>query len=317
MANGIIFVIGVIIIVVAAIMGGHKGYKSYDGYTGKSNASYRNNIIAVIIGLVVIVLSQCFVVIPTGYTGVKSTFGQISEKTLPNGFNIKIPFIQSVDQINNKQQDIIFKDSKISSETSERNTVIFSGITVTYKINPDKSAWIARNVTDWDENLVNESLIASAIKTSSKTLSPVDVTNRSKLEPIAQENIQDSLDQKYGKGVITINKVVISEASFDKEYDDKIAKKQQAQMDYEKQQIENKKNVEKAEADAKVKKTNAEAEAEATKIAAQAEAEANKKLANSITDKLINNKLAEARLKHGWVTVNGNSTVVTDNRDSE
>ena len=34
-----------------------------------------------------------------------------------------------------------------------------------------------------------------------------------------------------------------------------------------------------------------------------AEAEANKKVADSITSKLIEDKLAEARLKHGWVTV--------------
>lgn len=85
-------------------------------------------------------------------------------------------------------------------------------------------------------------------------------------------------------------------------------------MDYEKQQIENKKNIEKAEADAKVKKTQAQAEADATKIAAEAESEANKKISSSITDKLIENKLADAREKHGWVTVKGADTVVTKDK---
>ena len=45
--------------------------------------------------------------------------------------------------------------------------------------------------------------------------------------------------------------------------------------------------------------------------AAEAEAESNKKIASSITDKLIDNKLADARAKHGWVTVKGADTVVT------
>ena len=46
---------------------------------------------------------------------------------------------------------------------------------------------------------------------------------------------------------------------------------------------------------------------------AEAEAKANKLKANSITDELIRMKEAEARLKHGWVTVqSGNAAVVTE-----
>lgn len=273
---------------------------------------YSKNVIAVIFGVALFILAFSFVIIPTGYTGVRTTFGQVDNVTLQNGFNFKIPFIQKIEKVNNKQQDIVFEKNKISSETSERNTVTFKGITVTYQINPDKSAWIYANVSNYKDNLVSETLVASAIKTSSKTLSPTDVTNRSILEPKALENIQSSLNEKYGENVITINKVVINEASFDKDYDDKIAKKQQAQMEYEKQQIENKKDIEKAEADAKVKKTQAQAEADATKIKAEAEAEANKTVSSSITDKLIEDKLAEARKKHGWVTVKGADAVVTD-----
>ena len=48
---------------------------------------------------------------------------------------------------------------------------------------------------------------------------------------------------------------------------------------------------------------------------AKAEAEANKKLSSSITNELIRMKEAEARYKHGWVTVQGADAVVKD--DSE
>ena len=61
-----------------------------------------------------------------------------------------------------------------------------------------------------------------------------------------------------------------------------------------------------------MKKTQAQAEADATKITA--EAESNKKIASSITDKLIDNKIADAREKHGWVTVKGGDTVVTKDK---
>ena len=87
-----------------------------------------------------------------------------------------------------------------------------------------------------------------------------------------------------------VNKVVIDNATFDDEYNDKIAQKQQAQMAYETQQIENKTAVEKAEADATVKITQAQAEADAKLISANAEAEANKLLEESLTDNILKEK---------------------------
>lgn len=43
-------------------------------------------------------------------------------------------------------------------------------------------------------------------------------------------------------------------------------------------------------------------------LAAEAEAKANNTLSQSITPELIQLKEAEARLQHGWVTVQGGTT---------
>jgi regulator of protease activity HflC (stomatin/prohibitin superfamily) len=288
MLNFIIALIGVALIGLTVFF----GIKSYSAkIDGEKYPKYRP-IISGIFALVFIIFSLSFTIIPTGYTGVRVTFGQVDERTLPHGFNFHAPIIQSIITVNNKQQDIKF-ENPIVSETSERNEVTFQGITVTYQIGTDKSAWIYANVTNYEEGLVGESLVASAIKASSKQLDPIDCTNRSIIEPIAKENVQKSINEKYGENVVYINKVVINDAAFDKEYDDKIAKKQQAQIDYETQQIENNKNIEKAEADAKVLKKTAEAEAEAKIIAAEAEAEANKKVSESINGNILSNKYYE------------------------
>ena len=248
--------------------------------------------IVVIAVLALIVISNSFAIIPTGYTGVRVTFGQISNSVVPNGINFKIPFVQEIQKVNNKQQDITFSDT-ISAETAERNEVFFSGVTVTYQINPSKSSWIYANVSDYKNNLVSENLVASALKGSSKSLMPTDVTNRNILEPLVKDNIQKSLDEKYGSEVVKVNKVVVTNATFDDEYNNKIAQKQQAQMAYETQQIENKTAVEKAEADAKVKLRNAQAEADALKVQAEAEAEANKLLEESLTPNVLKNATIE------------------------
>ncbi len=244
-------------------------------------------VIGIVIAIAAIgVLANSIKIVPTGYTGVRTTFGQISQNVVQSGLNFKIPFVQSITLVNNKQQDVKF-DNVISSETSERNEVFFTGITVTYQINAEKSAWIHANVSNYKNNLVSESLVASALKTASKTLTPTDVTSRNILEPLVKDNIQASLNEKYGSEVVTINKVVINNATFDDEYNDKIAQKQQAQMAYETQQIENKTAVEKAEADAKVKVTQAQAEADAKRISANAEADANRVIQESLTDEIL------------------------------
>ena len=246
----------------------------------------------IVAALVLVLAGNSFKIIPTGYTGVRTTFGQISQRVVQSGLSFKIPFVQSITLVNNKQQDVTF-DNTINSETSERNEVFFSGITVTYQINASKSAWIYANVSNYKNNLISESLVASALKSSSKTLTPTDVTSRNILEPMVKESIQDSLNEKFGEEVVIINKVVINNATFDDEYNAKIAQKQQAQMAYETQQIENKTAVEKAEADAKVKVTQAQAEADAMKIEANAEAEANRVLEESLTPNIIQEMLIE------------------------
>lgn len=90
-----------------------------------------------------------------------------------------------------------------------------------------------------------------------------------------------------------------------------------AQQNAETQAIQNQTNIDKAKADAEAKVTAAQGDADAKVIAAQAEADANAKINSSITDQLIRMKEAEARLKHGWVTVQGSDTVVTKDADSD
>ena len=242
---------------------------------------------AVVVILAVIILtSQAVVVIPTGYSGVKTTFGQIDQRTVPNGINFKIPFIQRVEKVNNKQQDIEFSD-KVWSETKARTAVYFEGVTVTYRINPEKSAWVYANVASYRENLVTENLVASAIKSTSKELSDIDVTNRSIIEPQAMDKIQAALDEKYGENVVMVNKVVINNADFDESYNEAIASKQKATLEAEQQAIENQKAIDKALADAQVKKTQAEAEAEAERIRAQGQADANRTLQESLSKEVL------------------------------
>lgn len=251
----------------------------------------------VVVLLLFITVTNSFKIIPTGYTGVRTTFKQVDNVVLQNGLNFKLPFVQKIITVNNKMQDMDFA-GPIWSETSERTALYYANITVSYQINPEKSAWIYANVSGYKDNLISDSIVASAIKSSSKTLNSTEATNRSMIEPLTQEILQASLDSKYGENTVIIHKVVIGNTDFEDSYNQAIADKQKQQIAYEQQQIENKKAVEKAEADAKVAEINAnaekqkteiaaEAQANAIKIEAEAQAEANKMINDSVTANVI------------------------------
>ena len=241
--------------------------------------------------LVIVLFFSSVTFIPTGYTGVKVALGQISETPVMSGPAFKIPFIQSIKKVNNKLQDTTIKE-KIWAETKERTAVYFEGVTVSFQITPEMSAWLYANVADHD-NLINLGLVSSAVKTVAKQSPVVEVTDRAKVEPEIVTALQNSVNGKYGEGVLIITKVVVADIDYEDDYQAAVAAKQKAQLQYEKQQIENQKAVEKAEAEAKAKIKKAEGDAEAKRIAAEAEAEANKKIAQSLNDKVLSNKFYE------------------------
>ena len=150
--------------------------------------------------IIVLVLAVCsFHIIPTGYTGVKTSFGQIQETTIQSGkLNFCIPFVQSIHKVNNKQQDKHI-EAQVWGEASDKTPVYAADVIVTYQVLPEKSAWLYSNVSDI-KNLVGDELVASAIKSAMAELGPNEVTNRTKIEPLAQQKLAESLVQKYGEG---------------------------------------------------------------------------------------------------------------------
>lgn len=241
--------------------------------------------------LVIVIAVSSITFIPTGYTGVRVTFGQVNETPASAGLNFKVPFVQSIKKVNNKMQDITIAD-QIWAETTERTAVYFEGVTVTYSISGSKSAWLYANVTDYGD-LINLGLVSSAVKSVAKQSPVVEVTDRAKTEPAVMECLQNSMNDKFGEGVVTVHKVIIANIDFEQEYQAAVAAKQQAQIDYEKQQINNQKAVEKAEAEAAQEIKKAQGEAEAQKVRAEAEAAANKKISESLTDEVLAHQFYE------------------------
>ena len=303
-----------------------RSYGSYGTSDNEPNVAMQkksnNNIwiLLTIAGMLLLILGNSFEIIPTGNTGVRTTFGQIDEQTVPQGFVWKIPFVQDIHTVNNKQQDARFS-SEVWGETTNKTPVYASDIIVRYQINPASSAWIFANVSNTD-TLISQEIVASATKAAMVEMDVDDVTNRAMIEPKVKEKLIASINEAYGEDAIIILKVTINQMDFEAEYNAAIQQKSLAEQEQERQRIENQTALERAEAEKQVTITNAEAaaeakriateaDAEAVRIAADAQAEANMKIRDSLSEAVLRAMVYE--IWYGKLpTVMGSDTVITD-----
>lgn len=193
-------------------------------------------------------------------------------------------------------------------------------MTVNYNFMTDRVVELYTKFNGMDGNAIVDSMVQNSIIAYIKEVTPqfsvMDIYSDKRAE--VSKAITDYLNQKLnGEYGINISSALIIDVQLDDTLMAKVQAKEQAKQDAEKAELDKQTAIAqgeadkaKAEADAEVKRIQAEAEAEQTRIEAEAEAYANNVLNNSITENLIKMKEAEARMEHGWVTVQGASAVV-------
>ena len=124
-----------------------------------------------------------------------------------------------------------------------------------------------------------------------------------KINEELKKQLDDELNSAYGIRIVEAN---IVKTTPTKEVMKKIDAKVQAKQEKEKAELD----MATAEAQANTNKVKAEGEAAVAIEKAKGQAEANRVVSQSITKELIEMKNAEARLKHGWVEVQGADSVV-------
>lgn len=255
-------------------------------------------LIPMVIVIAAVLFVSSFSIIPSGYTGLRSTYGVVSETPLSNGYRFVRPIIDEVIIVDNRQQNMTLKD-RVWSESSEQTTVYAEGTTITYSIAPESSVWIYTHVQNYKENLITSEMVQSAIKSATRATPTVKVTSREVIEPKVQSMLQADVDARYSEGAVVIHKVVITNMDFEDSYNQAIAQRQQAIVTQEYQAIQNETAIAQTEAAAKQRQLQADAEAYAAQQAAdaeayailakaEAEAEANTKINASLTQDLIN-----------------------------
>lgn len=255
----------------------------------------------------------------TGYVGVVYSAKGVEQQTISQGWHFMSP-LKHVSEFPITQQRVVFSNAPSDYGAKEHadwhidapanGGTIAINLTVNYNFLPEHVVELYTKFGGMDGESLMESKIQNDIIAYVKEVTPqfsvmqIYSDDRAGVNTAITDYLNEKLTAEYG---INVSSGLIVDAQPDDTLMQKIRAKEQAKQDAEIAEL----NKQTALAQAETDKVKAQTEADVKMIEAQAEADANKVLSESITPELIQMKEAEARLKHGWVTVQGADTVVT------
>lgn len=293
-------------------------------YRRRSNGFVGGAIIAIILIVCFVCVGFCIVRIPVGYNGVQySINGGVQDKLLTQGWHIVSPTIK-VEEFNiSNEQLILTKDAREGSEEDDSfrvatsdNASIAISFQMSYRFIPEKLVETYKKFKGMDGNDIINNRARTVVRsktnevTAKYSLMDIYSGNRKQINDELTDYLNSELQDVFG---IEVMDASIIEAHPDKQLREAINARIEAQQAQAKAKAEQKT----IEVEAETELIQAQKDAEVIITKANAEAEANRLISDSITDELIRMKEAEARLTHGWVTVIGADSVITDARENE
>lgn len=255
----------------------------------------------------------------TGYVGVVYSAKGVEQQTISQGWHFMSP-LKHVSEFPITQQRVVFSNAPSDYGAKEHadwhidapanGGTIAINLTVNYNFLPEHVVELYTKFGGMDGESLMESKIQNDIIAYVKEVTPqfsvmqIYSDDRAGVNTAITNYLNEKLTAEYG---INVSSALIVDAQPDDTLMQKIRAKEQAKQDAEIAEL----NKQTALAQAETDKVKAQTEADVKMIEAQAEADANNVLSESITPELIQMKEAEARLKHGWITVQGADTVVT------
>lgn len=254
------------------------------------------SVIAVILAVVVIVLS-CLAVVPTGFTGILTTFGRVEDRTINSGLNFIAPW-QNVVTMDNRTQKVEIQTSAFSSDIQQ----VDLRMSVNYCIDQSTAQKLYRTigVNYYDAVMfprIQENVKAVFSQYTAENL----IAKRESLSESVKENTANDLSA-FG---ITIVSIAIEDIDFTDAFTNAVEAKQvaaqnklTAQTQQEQKTMEERAAAERAkiaaqaDADKAIIAANADLEvvkvqAEAALYAGEREAEMNQRISKSLTDELV------------------------------
>ena len=228
---------------------------------------------------------SCVQSVPTGHTGVVTTFGKVENTTLDSGVHFVMPW-QKVVKMDNRVQKQTADLSCFSSDIQEVNLTY----TINYQIKKSDAQNIYRTIgVDYYHTVIQPCITESVKVVTARYTAEQLVGKRNELASAIEEDLAGKL-LSYNIELVSTS---IENMDFTDAFTDAVEAKQVAQQNKLRAETEAEQKVIEAKAAAEVRKVNADAAAYEVRAKAEAEAEANRMISESLTQSLISYTYAQ------------------------
>ena len=241
--------------------------------------------VLVVLLLIAVVAMSCVTTVPTGHTGVVTTFGSVEDYTFDAGVHMKLPW-QKVVMMDNRIQKQTVNLSCFSSDIQEVSMVF----TVNYQINKANAQVIYSTIgISYYDTVITPCITEATKVVTAKYSAEALVGQRTDLAAQIEEELTSSL-KKYNIEIVSTS---IEDMDFTDAFTNAVEEKQVAEQNRLRALTEAETAKIEAEAAAEVERIRAQAEADAQLIRAEAEAEANRLISESLTEAVLENKFID------------------------
>jgi len=266
----------------------------------KPNLENLNFLYPIIIIVIIILATSAFVIVDSGHVGVVRTLGAVQPNALPEGFHLKKPFMDKVEQI-----DIRLTKAKSKSQAASKDLqTVATQVTVQYSLSGPIAPLTYQRIGKRD--VVAATVIEPAIQESVKAVTAQYtaeqlVTKRAEVKQQIQKAIENfinvTLKDKNVPTALKIANVAITDFDFSAEFNKAIELKVRAEQEALQALNEKTRRVTQAEAGYQERKLAADGEAYEIEAASKAKADAIAREAKALKD---NPQLIQLRLAEKW-----------------
>jgi len=217
-------------------------------------------IVSVVAAVLILLLvgANSFTSVEYGHVGLYKTFGKLNDNMLSPGIHFKIPFIQTVIQVNTQ----VTKAETDTSASSKDLQPVSTHVAVNYSVNKDSVYSIMNNIGGSFDTVIINPAIQEIVKEVTARYPAEDLITR---RDVVAGEISEHLTTRLAKYDLIVNDINIVNFKFSDAFNQSIEAKQVAQQ----QALKAENDLRRIEIEAKQKIAQAGAEAEALRLKKQ------------------------------------------------
>lgn len=213
---------------------------------------------AIIVIVVLIVGSNSYAQVEYGHVGLYKTFGKLNDNILGPGMHFKIPFVQTVIQVNTQ----VTKTETDTTASSKDLQPVSTHVAVNYSVNKESAYNLMNNIGGNYDTVIINPAVQEIVKEVTARYQAEDLI--AKRDVVAGE-ISEHLTSRLAKYDLIVNEINIVNFKFSDAFNQSIEAKQVAQQ----QALKASNDLKRIQIEAQQKIAQAEAEAEALKLKKQ------------------------------------------------